>query len=198
MANNGGSRSPASNKISSLVLGILIGMFLGILIAILVAWLLLKSPNPFAGKDSRETQQPTTEAPKPAQAKAAPAQSRQGAASTTGSGKPRFEFYKVLTDKRETAAPAQKGSGKTAASQPAVKESYLLQAGAFSAAEDADKLKAKLAMLGMEAVIQEVAVPEKGVLHRVRLGPYKNVDEMNKALAVLKQNDITATQIRAQ
>ncbi|MDH4285088.1 MAG: SPOR domain-containing protein, partial [Gallionellaceae bacterium] len=85
-----------------------------------------------------------------------------------------------------------------AESKAAAKESYLVQAGAFSAAEDADKLKAKLAMLGLEATIQTATVPEKGVMHRVRLGPYKNADEMNKALAMLKQNGIAATPIRAQ
>lgn len=197
MANNGSSRSSDANKTGSLILGILIGMLLGILIAILVAWYLLKSPNPFAGRESRETQQPAAETPKPAPAKTTPAPAQQSASSGAGEGKPRFEFYKVLTGKPETTT-AQKESSKTAASQSAAKESYLLQAGAFSTTEDADKLRAKLAMLGMEATIQTATVPDKGVMHRVRLGPYKNADEMNKALAALKQNGIDATPIRAQ
>ena len=201
MAKNGGSRSPApgktGSKTGSLIFGILIGMVLGMVIAILVAWYLLKSPNPFTSKESREAAKPAVEAAKPAPAKAAPAPAQQGAASGVEESKPRFEFYKVLTDKPDAAAPAQKEGGK-AESKAAAKESYLVQAGAFSAAEDADKLKAKLAMLGLEATIQTATVPEKGVMHRVRLGPYKNADEMNKALAMLKQNGIAATPIRAQ
>ena len=197
MAKNGGSRSPAPNKTGSLIAGILIGMVLGMVIAILVAWYLLKSPNPFASKEPREAAKPAVEAAKPAPVKSVPAPTQQGAASGVGEGKPRFEFYKVLTDKPEAAAPAQKEGGK-AENKAGAKETYLVQAGAFSAAEDADKLKAKLAMLGMEATIQAADVPEKGVMHRVRLGPYKSADEMNKALAMLKQNGIAATPIRAQ
>lgn len=202
MAKNGGSRSSAPGKTGSLILGVLIGMVLGMVIAILVAWYLLKSPNPFTSKEPREAPHPAAEAAKPAPAKAAPAPTQQGTVSGEGEAKPRFEFYKVLTDKPEAAAPAQKEGGKAAASQAenkaAAKESYLVQAGAFSAAEDADKLKAKLAMLGLEATIQTATVPDKGVMHRVRLGPYKSADEMNKALAMLKQNGIAATPIRAQ
>ncbi len=198
MAKNGDSRSPAPNKTGSLIAGILIGMVLGMVIAILVAWYLLKSPNPFASKEPREAAKPVAEAARSAPAKAASAPTQQGAVSGVGEGKPRFEFYKVLTDKPETTAPAQKESGKTVSGQSAARESYLLQAGAFSTAEDADRLKAKLAMLGLEAMIQTVTVPEKGVMHRVRLGPYKSTDEMNKALAMLKQNGIAATPIRAQ
>jgi len=50
------------------------------------------------------------------------------------------------------------------------------------------KTQAKLALLGMEANIQTVTIPDKGVCHRVRTGPYQNSKEMNDARAALKQN----------
>ena len=78
------------------------------------------------------------------------------------------------------------------------KEAYFLQAGAFANADDADKLKAKLAMLGMEASVQAATLPDKAVWHRVRLGPYRSADEMNKTLSMLKQNGVSATPMRAQ
>lgn len=197
MSKNGGPRSSAPGKGGSLLLGILIGMVLGMAVAVMVAWYLLKAPNLLASKDPREAAQPAPETAKAAPAKTAAAPGAPVAASGVVEGKPRFEFYKVLTDKQDPAPPALKDGGKADAKATA-KESYMVQAGAFSGADDADKLKAKLAMLGMEASVQVVTLPDKGVVHRVRLGPYKSADEMNKTLVMLKQNGVSATPIRAQ
>ncbi|MBI5436699.1 MAG: SPOR domain-containing protein [Nitrosomonadales bacterium] len=203
MAKNSSTRSAPPRKGSSLLVGIMVGMVVGLAIAAGIAWYILKTPNPFVSKESREAVRLAPDAAKPAPAPAA-------AASGAGEGKPRFEFYKVLTDKQDATVPAQKGSDKPLATEPAsakpvqpaektaAKETYFLQAGAFSNADDADKLKAKLAMLGMEASIQTVTIPDRGVWHRVRLGPYKGTDEMNKTLAALKQNGVEATPMKAQ
>ena len=213
MARNSSNRSAPPRKGSSLLVGILVGMVLGLAIAAGVAWYILRTPNPFAGKEPRETVRLAPDVAKPAAAKPVPAPASEAtAAPGAGENKPRFEFYKVLTDKQDATAPAQKGSDKPATTesrsasaqtaQPAekatMKEVYFLQAGAFTNEDDADKLKAKLAMLGMEASIQTVTIPDKGIWHRVRLGPYKDTDEMNKTLAALKQNGINATQTKAQ
>ena len=208
MARNSSTRSAPPRKGSSLLAGIIFGMVLGLAIAAGVAWYILKTPNPFVNKESREAVRLAPDAAKPPPARV----SATAAASGVSESKPRFEFYKVLTDKQDATVPAQKGNDQAGATenkpvptqtkQPAEKtagkESYFLQAGAFPAADDADKLKAKLAMLGMEASIQTVTIPDRGVWHRVRLGPYKGADEMNKTLAVLKQNGVNATPMRAQ
>jgi cell division protein FtsN len=116
--------------------------------------------------------------------------------SATANGKPRFEFYNVLTNKQDAAATVPSKSDGEA--KPASNTAQILQAGSFSNVDDAEKLKAKLAMLGAEANIQTAAIPDKGVWYRVRLGPYKNVDELNKAKAFLKQNGVDSTPMRAQ
>jgi cell division protein FtsN len=74
---------------------------------------------------------------------------------------------------------------------------YYVQAGSFQNVSDAEKLKAKLAFSGFEASIQTATIPDKGVWHRVRLGPY-NDDEAGKTVISLKQNGIIATQVHAQ
>ena len=210
MSRNSSNRSAPPRKGGSLLAGILIGMILGLIVAGGIAWYILKTPNPFAGKEPREAAHLAPDVVKPAPTKvAAPSPESAVAASGVGEGKPRFEFYKVLTDKQDAAAPAPKDGDKPAATESRVtpaqpeskaieKEIFFLQAGAFSNAEDADKLKAKLAMLGMEASVQAVNIPDRGVWHRVRLGPYKGADEMNKTLAVLKQNGVNATPTRSQ
>ena len=49
-------------------------------------------------------------------------------------------------------------------------------------------MKAKLALLGLEAIVQTVTIPEKGVLHRVRVGPFTDINQINKAKNDLNEN----------
>lgn len=208
MSRNTGNKSAAPRKGgSSLLTGILIGMVIGVGMAAGLAWYIMKSPSPFVQKE-QVAAKPPVDVAKPAApaATAAPAAQQPAAASGVAEGKPRFEFYKVLTDKQDAtvsvpAKPADKpqpAKPQTADSKPAASEPYFLQAGSFSNADDAEKLKARLALLGIEASTQTATIPDKGVWHRVRLGPYKNADEMNKARSLLKQNGVDATPMRAQ
>jgi len=209
MSRNTGNKSAAPRKSGSpLLTGILVGMVIGVGMAAGLAWYIMKSPSPFVQKEPVVAKPPadTAKHATPAVA-AAPEAQPAAAASGVVDGKPRFEFYKVLTDKQDTAVitppkPADKpqpAKPQTADSKPApANEPYFLQAGSFSNADDADKLKARLALLGIEASTQTATIPDKGVWHRVRMGPYKNADEMNRARNLLKQNGVDATPMRAQ
>jgi cell division protein FtsN len=206
MGRDNGSRSSAPRKGGgSLWAGILAGTLIGVGMAAGVAWYLMKSPSPFTKKE-----QPVTAKPQPDSAKpATPAVAEKPA---PGDGKPRFEFYKVLTDKQQPtvtpAKPAEKAKpsekSQLAKLQPAENktsaayEPQVLQAGSFSNINDAEKLKAKLAMLGVEANIQTATIPDKGVWYRVRLGPYKSADDLNHASNFLKQNGVESTPMHAQ
>jgi len=209
MSRNTGSKSAAPRKGGSpLLTGILVGMVIGVGMAAGLAWYILKSPSPFLQKE-QVVAKPPVETARPDVPDAVPAAQSAVAASGVADGKPRFEFYKVLTDKQEAvvAAPARPADKPQPANKPqptdakpqaTAAEPYFLQAGSFSNADDAEKLKARLALLGMEAGIQTATIPDKGVWHRVRLGPYKNADEMNRARSLLKQNGVEATPMRAQ
>lgn len=209
MSRNAGNKSAAPRKSgSSLLTGILIGMVIGVGMAAGLAWYIMKSPSPFVQKEPAIAKPPAGFAKPAAPAvTAAPDAQSAVAASGVADGKPRFEFYKVLTDKQDAAVivpakPADKpqpAKPQVADSKPAAaNEPYFLQAGSFSNADDAEKLKAKLALLGIEASTQTATIPDKGVWHRVRMGPYKNADEMNRARSLLKQNGVDATPMRAQ
>lgn len=80
--------------------------------------------------------------------------------------------------------------------KPLVPEKFYLQAGAFEDPSEADNLKARLALMGVEASVQKVELPEKGTLHRVRTGPYLGQDEMNKGLQQLTGAGIKAAIIK--
>ncbi len=207
MNKNSNSRTaPPRKGGSSLLAAVLVGMVLGLALAGGVAWYILKRPSPFVNNAPHETVKlepdPVKLAPAPAPKAVAEAGlaevAASGVASAVGESKPRFEFYKVLTDKPDATGPAKAAAKPADKALAKEKGTYFLQAGAFANADDADKLKAKLAMLGLEVSVQAATLPDKAVWHRVRLGPYKSTDEMNKASAVLKQNGVSATPMRAQ
>ena len=186
------------------VAGVFIGMVLGIAAAGGVAWYVLeKKPTAFINKDQAK---PAPQAAVPVSIPPLEPASATAAASGVGEAKQHFEFYKVLTDKSDTArkttntaAPKGPVAAKVQPAPPAAtsKEMYYLQAGSFQNAGDAEKLKARLAISGFEASVQTVAIPDKGEWHRVRLGPF-NSSEAGKTIAALKQNGIAATQLHAQ
>ena len=99
------------------------------------------------------------------------------------------DFYKVLPDNTSSALPPTAAPATTA-------PRLYLQAGAFQRADEADNLKAQLALLGVEAVIQTSEVPNKGVLHRVRIGPFHTADEANRTRSLLAQNNIPVTLVK--
>jgi len=72
---------------------------------------------------------------------------------------------------------------------------YLLQAGAFRSRDDADAMRAKLALLGFEAKVLGADVNGQ-TLFRVRLGPYAQLDELNKARARLAESGVEASVVR--
>ena len=191
---NNNSTEPRKDG-NSLVTGIVVGVLVGICMAGGVAWYLMKSPSPFTNKE-----QAKPETAKPV------ASNVEKPAATSGDEKPRFEFYKVLTDKDANVSvlpkPADKSqsakSPKVDSKPVAVYEPQILQAGSFTSVNDAENLKAKLALLGLEANIQTATIPDKGLWYRVRVGPYKNAGEMNHARNFMKQNGVESTPMRAQ
>lgn len=74
---------------------------------------------------------------------------------------------------------------------------YYLQAGAFREQGDAENTRARLALLGFEASISE-RNSDNGVLFRVRLGPFNQVDAMNRARGKLSENGVDVAVIRNQ
>jgi hypothetical protein len=72
---------------------------------------------------------------------------------------------------------------------------YLLQVGAFKTTEDAEQIRARMAILGFEARVSQTE--RDGVqLNRVRLGPYSSIEELNKAKQRLSENGIDSIVIR--
>jgi len=175
--------APKSKGGNQMFTGILIGVFVGLAVAIGVAFFVPSLTKSYRQPDLA----PTPPAAPPAPAKAPAAQPAQA----QDNKKPRFDFYNILPGTEEPVTEQE-------VKQPPAgsKEQYFLQAGAFQNEADADNLKARLALMGVEATVQSVTVPDKGVWHRVRVGPFGNIDDMSKARTTLAQNGIQATLIK--
>ena len=63
---------------------------------------------------------------------------------------------------------------------------------------DAENLKGELALLGIEAAVSEVTLPEKGKMYRVRSGPYAKAEEMNRVRTQLSQGGVQATVVKVK
>jgi len=211
-------RDPESRLNHPMLLGIIIGLLLGIVISLAVALWLNRLANPFVEKGKAVEPLPKigpAQPPPPPDAAKAAEQSAKGKAPAEKGGKsserPRFEFYQILpgdkevTEREVKAAPKAAAAAPTAAPKPGSSPSspkphggelYWLQAGAFSDEKEADNLKAKIALTGLEAAVRPVSIPDKGTLFRVRLGPYQSLDDANRIKAALAQNGVGVAIIR--
>lgn len=113
--------------------------------------------------------------------------------------KPRFDFYTILPE-MEVVVPEETITGRKKEGVRQVEKpgTYLLQAGSFRSFDQADRLKAQLALLGMETQIQSVTINEKQTWHRVRVGPFDDLRELHQVRVQLKARDIDAILIRVK
>ncbi|MDR1889724.1 MAG: SPOR domain-containing protein [Zoogloeaceae bacterium] len=169
------------------LVGMFVGLVLGVVIAAGVVWYMNNTPVPFVDKvthvenaNGRADQQPVSLPGKP------------------GDPVPddkRFQFYDILPGRTE-AVPGggtPPASNATPASTPAAQTTpgnpHYLQAGSFSNPQEADNLKATLAMSGYEANVQQVMVQDK-TFYRLRLGPYSSTGEVSRVRAELAKSGV--------
>lgn len=201
--------------------GTLLGLFLGLVIGVLgaagVVWYIYKTPPPFSNK-GQPSPTPTPapvggQQPVDANGKPAPLAlpGKPGDPIPQNGDKPRFDFYKILPGNAEAIpdpksadekiidqkqADAVKQKNEKEKDNP-LKEPLYLQTGSFQNAGDADNQKAKLALMGVEASVQQVMLQEK-VWFRVRLGPFKKMEELNSIRADLVKQGIEANVVKKE
>jgi len=111
----------------------------------------------------------------------------------------RFDFYTVLPE-MEVVVPDRKTATITDKSLPQVEApgTYILQTGSFKDIKDADQLKARLALLGFNPSIQTVTINNKDTWHRVRIGPFENLAQLNSARTKLSENNIASVLLKVR
>lgn len=103
----------------------------------------------------------------------------------------RFDFYTLLPE-MEVEIPESEIAKAARLTQANKKFIYQLQVGSFRAYDDADNLKANLALLGIEASIQTLTGESSRPWHRVRIGPYHSMRKLNKIRNQLLRNNISS------
>lgn len=175
---------------ASLLPGIAIGIVIGLAAAIAVVLFVRKTPDSFVDRTQQPAQTDTRAVvPQPAP----PAVSTQPA--PTGE-KPRFDFYNILPGNEEPPAPKEPAQPTGESAPPAKQEQYFLQLGSFQSETEADNLKAKVALMGVEARIETTNVPDKGLFHRVRVGPYATMAEVARVRDQLNQNGLSSSLVK--
>lgn len=90
-----------------------------------------------------------------------------------------YDFYEMLPA-FEVVIPEKELDVRRDRDRAPVREQgqYILQVGAFQAFADAERVKAKLALMGIESRVQKVSLDNQ-TWHRVRIGPVSDLDELN-------------------
>jgi len=118
------------------------------------------------------------------------------AAKPIDSKQPRFDFYQILPE-MEIVIPEHEieerrrleGTGK---SKPGT---FIIQIGSFRKPSQADTLKARLALLGIESTVQTVN-QSGSIWHRVKSGPYTSFRMVDKIQNRLHRNNIDSIVIK--
>lgn len=107
-----------------------------------------------------------------------------------------YDFYDMLP-RFEVVVPEKEQEVKRDLPNAAVERPgvYVLQAGSYRRAEDAQRVRQQLSLQGIDATVQRVAV-DSDVWHRVRVGPLNDLREVNRLRARLRSADLNALVIR--
>lgn len=171
-----------------------IGLIIGLFVAFLVYLDDLDS-TPSGAVERQPVEEQTTDTGDPT------------VAEEDGADSPRFEFYSILpelevvvpdaSEEDEPAvvegapgAPADSGEGDTGTAPPPDSDGrFYLQAGSFQKAGQADRMKARISLLGLDVDIQQVRINGED-WHRVRAGPFTDPSRLKDAQKRLRSDDI--------
>ena len=211
------ARAPAKSAGGTLI-GIFIGLVFGALIAAGAAWYFTRS-NPFqAAPVAPRVQAPAEQGPA----------ALPGKPGDRPVAKQDFEFYRILPQgdnvpssaaqvvpvpasqvqvpppavpAQQAPAPVVEASPQPAPATPPApprNERIYLQVGSFENPSEADNLKARLALSGIQASAQRTQLPDGRVVHRVRVGPFAKPEDMNPMRARLSDAGFNASVSRNQ
>jgi cell division protein FtsN len=173
------------------------GLGLGLLVALGVYVRLQPAAGPAPARPQAASPAPTRAEPEPAPKPEPAAEATPPDAAADDDDENRFDFYEVLP-RFEVVIPEVEKAEPNDASQPIEEPgSYVLQVGSFRALKDADRMKASLALLGIESRIQRVAVDDE-TFHRVRIGPSSDLAEINRIRRRLREARIDSLVMRVR
>lgn len=195
---NAPSKASSRGQRGGTLLGLIVGLIIGLGIALVVALSITKAGLPFINKGAQ---------PKAVEG--------SGGTIVLDPNKPLYGNKEAAKEAarqvaREPVVPAENAAPAALAPAPPLpspaspppaavsddKYIYYLQAGAFRQQADADSTKAKLALLGVEAGVTE-RLSDSGTLYRVRVGPFGQIETMNRIREKLSENGVDVAVVRS-
>ncbi len=168
----------------------------------------LGDPNKTMSGGARERREKVDESDPEASAPLAPAAPAAPAAWSRPPATPAPSIESVISSKasvveRPKSTVTTSQSANVAVQPPVVapdaaneeKFTYYLQAGAFRELSDAENARAKLALMGVVSTVAERR-SELGVLYRVRVGPFVEVEALNRVRTRMSDNGVDAAVVR--
>ena len=196
------TRIPAAQR-GGTTLGLIIGLVIGLAIALAAAAYINRAQLPFMNRFQQRPDTPASAAQNwnPNQDLAT------GGAPTAGSSAPTPVASAPLSPKaiealgQPPAGVVQGADGnapQSAAASSAAPEAnlhYIVQIGAYGNRADAESQRAKVALAGLEAHLDQPVVGGR-TLYRVRVGPFNNPADANKAQTTLNDAGITSVVVK--
>ncbi len=107
-----------------------------------------------------------------------------------------YDFYDQLPKFEVLVPEREKDVKRDVRDVPETRRgTYVLQAGSYKNFADADRIRAQLALQGVESKVQKVTV-DNDTWHRIRIGPISKLEELNKLRATLRKADVDVLVIR--
>lgn len=110
--------------------------------------------------------------------------------SPANNQKPQFEFYDQLRDAEIIVPDSPPDALRKSKAEKGQDEVFILQAGSFKRADDADSLRASLLFLNLNAYVEQTHSSQGGTWHRVLVGPFESSSKLAHARSTLLQNGI--------
>lgn len=171
--------------------GVLSGLFLAALLQLANISLLPNEDEPAQMQASTRSAAPSTRSSRPEPAPESPEANK---------AKPKFEFYDMLgnsadkppsgrsndPNQRNKSAYHDQNSDKESTATTA----YLLQAGAFATATDAESQRARITLLNLSAKVETGKKADGSAIYRIYVGPYQKRSAMERSRATLHSEGI--------
>jgi cell division protein FtsN len=117
------------------------------------------------------------------------------AAANAAAGEGKYDFYQMLPKFEVVVPEKERGTRVAPAAQVDRPGIYFLQVGSYRDENVAERIHAQLGKLGIDATVQRVAV-DTDVWHRVRIGPIKDLAQLNRLRQQLHASDLDSLVIR--
>ena len=173
---------------SSFMNGLFMGVLVGIGLSIAITVFITNGKSPFVSKDTNGAC---------IEIQGAKPEGEVAADNAIQDQPTKFDFYNILPNNDKGISDREATQAlKNPASIPQ-KEVYFYQVGSFNTDKDADNTKAKLALLGFEAVVLTAPSQNNEVVHKVRVGPLTDDAQIMKTKNDLVKNGFKPILVRA-